>query len=857
MSLSPGNKLGSYEIVGPIGKGGMGEVYRGHDAKLNRDVAIKVLPEALAHDADYLARFQREAQILAALNHPNIATIFGLEQNAIIMELVDGETLRTPLPFDEAMAVAKQIAEALEAAHDKGIIHRDLKPGNIKVTPEGVVKVLDFGLAKGVERSTAAGPDSPTLTMRATEAGLILGTASYMSPEQAAGKPVDRRADIWSFGVVLYELVTGKRLFDGETIAHTLADVIRAPINLEPVPEGPIRDLVRRCLDRNVKDRLSHIGEARYIIDHLADHPAVPKPAAASRLPWAAAAVCGLAALAGWGLWLRKPAEARTAFAFEINPPEGLDFADIGPTAGSAISPDGTTLAFVAINEKREMHLFVRAIHSLEARVLPGTLGAGRPFWSPDSKSLGFVADDKLKRIDVAAGPPITLCDALSPRGGTWNKDGVIVFGQRSKGLHRIAASGGTPTEVTALGTDSDASSHYYPQFLPDGKHFLFLIINRLEADKSGIFVGSLDGQAPVRVVQTRFSARYDTGSGQLLYLQGSSTLIARRFDPNSLTFSGDPAVIAEGVASVGGNGYSDFSLSNAGDLFYGRGREQQLRLVWRDRGGKLLSVAGGQPGLYGRVRLSPDGTKAAYLVDSGTNADFWVLDLERQLSTRVTFIDARDGSICWSKDGKHLYYSKYAEIHRKAADGSGADELLWKADGGVTMISELELSPDGSALLFHRERSWLLPLTGERKPVAFGSEGINVLSYRFSMDGRWLAYYSIVSGRDEIFVRGYPEERGKWQVSANSVTPPSWRADGKEMYWKDAQANGAVRAVSLELQQTGVRIGKPESLFQVEGYLAGPSVDGRRFLMAEPATAAAAKIPMLVVRNWAEKLKS
>ena len=476
MALNAGDKLGSYEIVAPIGAGGMGEVYRAHDSKLNRDVAVKVLPASLAKDADFLARFQREAQVLASLNHPNIAAIYGLEGNAIVMELVEGETLKGPLPLAEAMAVARQIAEALEAAHEKGIIHRDLKPGNVMVTPAGVVKVLDFGLAKSVERSAVTtGPNSPTLTMRATEAGLILGTAGYMSPEQAAGKPVDRRADIWSFGVVVWELLTGKRLFHGETVSHTLADVIKGEIDFSQVPEGPVRDLVRRCLDRNLKNRLRDIGEARIAIENYGT--ARSPVAGVRRWPWMVAVVSTVLAVVAGGLALRKTGEAGLAARFEVPPPVGGRFADPGNIGGSAISPDGRTLAFIATNAKGETLLHVRSLDSLEARALPGTENAVRPFWSPDSKSLGFVGGGKLKRVEVMGGSPVALCDVPAARGGTWNEDGVILFAVlRGAGLQRIAASGGTPVPVTKVNADAGELFHYFPQFLPGGKEFLFLV---------------------------------------------------------------------------------------------------------------------------------------------------------------------------------------------------------------------------------------------------------------------------------------------------------------------------------------------------------------------------------------------
>jgi serine/threonine-protein kinase len=444
MPLAPGDKLGPYEVVSLLGKGGMGEVYRARDPKLNRDVAIKVLPAALANDADYLARFQREAQTLAALNHPNIATIYGLEGNAIVMELVEGPTLQCPLPLEEALPVARQIAEALEAAHDKGIIHRDLKPGNVKVTPEGVVKVLDFGLAKAVnERPVTTGPDSPTLTLRATEAGLILGTAGYMSPEQAAGKSVDRRADIWAFAVVLYELLIGKRLFDGETVTHTLADVVRKPIDLEGVP---LKELIGRCLDRNLKSRLQHIGEARIAIERYEPPKSETVRTKASWWPWAiAAASLILAPLIGW-YTATRPAPPRPLIRVEIQVPPAT------PLAPLALSPDGARLALTLRSPDGKVRLHTRLLHQTQFTPLPGTEDAHGPFFSPAGDWIGFFADGKLKKIAVEGGAAVTLCDARLGYGASWGDDGNIVAALDIRTtLSRIPSAGGTPTPLTKL----------------------------------------------------------------------------------------------------------------------------------------------------------------------------------------------------------------------------------------------------------------------------------------------------------------------------------------------------------------------------------------------------------------------
>ena len=846
--LTPGDHLGPYEILSPLGAGGMGEVYRARDTKLNRDVAIKVLPAGLANDADYLARFQREAQALAALHHPNIATIFGLEQNAIVMELVEGQNPKGPLPLNEALNVARQIAEALEAAHDKGIIHRDLKPGNIIVTPDGVVKVLDFGLAKTAEKSN--GPttaDSPTLTMRATVAGLILGTAGYMSPEQAAGKPVDRRADIWSFGVVLHELLTGKRLFHGETVSHTLAHVFTTDIDLTKIPGGPIRELVKRCLDRNLKNRLQHIGEARIAIESYLANPneATPAPTQTSRWPWAFAALLLLTTIAGWGAFLRKPNQPAPLVKFDVNPPDGSRFS---ASAGSAISPDGRTLAFVVTNAKGEALLHVRPLDSLEARALPGTEGAGRPFWSPDSKSLAFVAKENLRRIDLAGGAPLKLCEVLGDRGGTWNDDGVILFGSQRAALQRIPASGGTPSPVTRFDQEAGETAHYYPQFLPGGKEFLYLG-RHANTEKTGIYVGSLDGRAATRLVQTEYKAVYDAVAERLLYIQGEDTLMARRLELNPPRLTGNPAVVAEQVGRVFENGFANVSVSVNGTVFYGQGRNaQKVRFGWRDRAGKLLETVGQPVESPRQFALSPDGSRVAYSAGEG-QPDIWVLDLRRGVSTRASFSKGQWPQ--WSPDGKQLYYRNPTGIHRKSADGSGDEELLRKRTEAADV--PLSVSPDGKHLLFGSGDIMTLPLTAEREPEPYLQTQYGEFAATFSPDGRWVAYHSDESRRMEIYVQGFPERRGKWPVSSAGGRVPQWCADGKELYWV-GQGN-VLMAASVDLQATGVRVGPAVPLFKLSSGSYRPAPDGRRFLVLEPEGGQQPCRPMVVIQNWAAVL--
>ena len=646
MPLATGQKLGPYEIVSPIGAGGMGEVYKARDTRLDRTVAIKVLPEHIAKRDDLRQRFEREARAVASLNHPHICVLHDIGHQDgtgfMVMEYMDGETLaarieKGPIPLDQALKHAAQIADALDRAHRAGVTHRDVKPQNIMLTRDGV-KVLDFGLAK----STAApGPSDATLTNVLTTAGTVMGTPPYMSPEQFEGKEADARADIWAFGAVLYEMVTGQKAFQGKNYASLVGAILSAdpaPMAVKPFTPSWLERLVRRCLNKDPERRYQSMRDV--LLDLEAPPPeAIAAPAPSSRLPWAIVAVC--LALAG-AAWLRKPNQPALPARFDVNPPEGSRFGAISNAGGSAISPDGRTLAFVATNAKGVSLVHLRPLESLEARALPGTEAAGRPFWSPDSKSLAFVAAGRLKRIDVVGGSPITLCDARQPRGGTWNEDGVILFGNQLAGLQRIPASGGTPSPVTQLNKEAGELAHHSPQFLPGGKDFLYLVRHG-EAEKHGVFVGSLDGKPATRIVHTEYKAAYDAVAGRLLYIQGDGTLMARRLELNPPKLTGEPAVVAEQVGLVSANGFADFSVSGNGTLFYGRERNaRKVRFGWRDRAGKLLETIG-QPfeSTLNTFRLSPDGSRVAYTAGP-RQRDVWVLELARGLSTRITFSNAR-----------------------------------------------------------------------------------------------------------------------------------------------------------------------------------------------------------------------
>ncbi|MBM3740809.1 MAG: hypothetical protein FJW39_34115, partial [Acidobacteria bacterium] len=857
MPLSVGDKLGPYEVVSSIGAGGMGEVYKARDTRLDRTVAIKVLPEHIAKRDDLRARFEREARTVASLNHPNICVLHDIGPGYMVMELIEGESLaarieKGAIPLDQALLYATQITDALDRAHRAGVTHRDVKPQNIMLTRDGV-KVLDFGLAKSQAKP---GPTDETLTAVLTSEGTIMGTPQYMAPEQFGGKEADARSDIWAFGAVLYEMVTGRKAFHGSNYQSLVGAILAtdpAPMAVKPFTPAWLERLVRRCLQKDPDDRWQTM---RDIVIELRSPPeAAPAVAKRSRRWQAVAAVFFIAAVTGWGLWLRGGVGPALPVATTIEPPEGGKFAPIVSIGGSAISPNGRMLAFVATDDKGESLLYVRPLESLAARALAGTEDAGRPFWSPDSKSLGFIAQNKLKRIDLAGGAPTTLCDAGAARGGDWNEEGVILFGTNSsEGTHRIPASGGTSALVTRVNQEARERFHYYPQFLPGGREFLYLVRHNDPA-KSGIAIGSLEtgpGEAKpaVIVAQTEFGARYDAASRRLLYIpsQGQGTLMARRLELNPARLVGDPVVVAEGLRSASNNGYADFSVSRQGTLFYGQGTgSNKLRFGWRDRPGKSVEMIGEPVEAWSSFRLSPDGMRVAY--SAGPNqfqSDVWVMDLERGLSTRISF--NKGAWPRWSPDGRFVYYNNGSGIYRKPADGSGEEVLLAKA-GLSDFVNTV--SPDGKALLFGYGDLMKLALSGgnavgEARPEPYLKTSFFEGAAAFSPDGRWVAYNSNESGRSEVYIQGYPDKRGKWLVSAAGGFLPTWRADGKELYW--GGPDGAVIAAGIELAAHGVRPGRPQPLFRLPVVDGFPhfqtSRDGQRFLVYEPAGGPQRELP-------------
>ncbi len=684
MTYATGSRLASYEIVGPLGAGGMGEVYRARDAKLNRDVAVKVLPDLFAADADRFARFEREARALAALNHPGIAQIYGFEDRVLVMELVEGETLgeqlaRRPLSWEEARPIAAQIAAALEFAHDRGIVHRDLKPANIKVTPDGLVKILDFGLAKAMATDSTSGDlmNSPTLSVRATEAGLVLGTAAYMAPEQARGRAVDKRADIWAFGVVLFEMLTGRQLFEGETATDVVAAVLTQPIDLGVVPAivpGRVRDLIARCLERDPKRRLRDIGEARLALEapvgasspgfsgvHATGESDSKLVRRSTILPWGIAAAAVVAALAtgafAWRAAGISPSPAR--FSLEIGPPAAGPFI-VGSNAGGAtISPDGSTVAFIA-QAGAGRRLFLRSLATGETRELSGTADVHYPFWSPDSRAIAFFGTSKMFRVDIAGGLPEAIADIIEGRGGTWTDTGEILFTPEGGGtVHRVSSAGGAVQQVTTLDTNRGENAHYWPEALPGGRKFLFFI-RSTRPENNGIYLGSLDGAAHVRLVTSLSSGIYapaqGNGLGHLLWARDGE-LLAQTLDVESGTLTGEVTTIASDVRVDESQRGLLASVSTGGTLVWASARAGDLTFGWYDRAGRRLNALPLAPGKIMQPRISPDGKRLSFTRAAAGTADIWLHDFQTGATTQVTTDPDYDENAEWTPDGRVLAY--------------------------------------------------------------------------------------------------------------------------------------------------------------------------------------------------------
>jgi serine/threonine protein kinase len=886
MPLSSGEQLGNYKILSMIGKGGMGEVYLGTDTRLGRSVAVKV------SSREFNDRFEREARAISALNHPNICTLYDIGPNYLVMEFVEGELLskiieRGPLPLDKALSYAVQIVDALAAAHAKGVVHRDLKPGNIIITKNGA-KVLDFGLAKlSSERlPSESAANIQTVTEPITRAGAILGTLYYMAPEQVEGKEADERSDIFSFGVVLYEMVTGQRPFSGDTQAAVLATVLKdqpPPMSQrQPATPRALERLVRKCLEKKPEDRWHSARDLKPALE-LIDLDAPPPSSASTSVPipvpmpvqtpsqrkwlWPALAGASLVILAaGAGaLWLKPSAPAR-ATRFEVTLPEGVEFSQY-----VSVSPDGHKLVFNATGEKSG--LWIRDLDTLQWRQLPGTEGSSSPFWSPDSRFLGFSVGNELKKIEVAGGPPQTLCTSPTTVGtGAWSKDNVILFGGKPNGpLQRVSAAGGIPTDVTVIDAKRGESYHLIPTFLPDGKHFVYTISGSPEV--SGVYVGSLDAkpaeQSRERILTTTLGAPYVGGN---IFFLREGTLMAQPFDAGKLRLRGEPVPIAEHVGAQLSAGY--FAVSPTGVLAYRTGASVTagLQHTWFDRQGKATGTFGEPNGDSG-VRLSPDGTRAAER-DAGqrTRGDVWLLDFARGVRTRLTFRQNLGSYPVWSPDGSRIAFSagdSVDAIYEKSASGAGEEKELLKKPGEIK--EPTSWSHDGRLLLYTTENVpktgsdlWVLPMEGDRKAVPLLRTDFNEELGAFSPDGRWVAYVSNESGRNEIYVRPFVASgpsgpslgEGKWQLSKDGGTNPTWRADGKEIIFN---FRSAIMSVDVNGSGAGFQMGTPKQLFTAPANNGWDVTgDGKRFMMIVPPNQGMqiAPTPITVVLNWQADLK-
>lgn len=845
MSLPPGTRLGPYEVTAAIGAGGMGEVYRGRDATLNRDVAIKVLPGALSDDAERLARFKREAQVLASLNHSNISHVYGFEAatladgstvHFLAMELVEGEDLserlrRGAIPLDEAIAIAKQIALGLEEAHERGIIHRDLKPANIKLTPDGKVKILDFGLAKALEGDASVSAsdsrlaNSPTVSRHMTEAGMIMGTAAYMSPEQARGKAVDKRADIWSFGVVLFEMLTGRRLFAGETVSDTLAAVLKTDPDWNLLPKdapSSLRALLKRCLERDPRMRWHDIADARILIeDRPASEPSGPLPRPSTGLSRrkvlvAAAVLVPIsiaAGLVGYGLSRRSvPAPAPVHLAIELTANQELG---VGGNSVPAFSPDGSTIVFPGRQDGRNT-LFKRDLGSRESVPLEGTDGGTDPFFSPDGHWIGFAADGRLRKVAIEGGRPFPLAEATSNSSSAWLEDGTIVYTPiYSSGLYRVSSEGGSPEHLTTPDRASGELGHWTPDPLPGGRFVLFTAF-RTPIDRSRVGVLDLKTRAVRWLVDGAFHGRY-VSSGHLVFGRGTR-LYAMPFDPKTATVLGPAVPVLDDVLVSQTSGFASFAVSGAGTLAYITQTvgDPVRELVWMDRAGREAPVTS-ERRRYLSVSLSPDGAHAALAVQ-GESQDLWTLALDRGTLSRLTSSDATEYGASWANDGRDLFYvvdRPPFELWRMAAGVPDSGKALWN-EPPLFDTNGIAVSPDGRTIAFLRleeetgSNIYSRPIDGSEPARPIRATKASERSISFSPDGRFVSYQSSETGRGEIYAQSFPGGEDRVQLSADGGTDPLWARNGEIFYRHDDDVRVITprRSGTLEFQQ-------PRTLFR------------------------------------------
>jgi Tol biopolymer transport system component len=855
--MQPGKRLAHYEILSAVGKGGMGEVWKARDTQLGRDVAIKSLPQEFALDTERLARFEREARLLASLNHPNIGSIYGLERNdgttVLVMELVEGPTLADRLkegriPLEESLAVARQIADALEAAHEKGITHRDLKPGNIKIRPDGMVKLLDFGLAQFVPgaRSGVNLQESPTLSMDATQPGVIVGTAAYMAPEQARGKPVDKRADIWAFGVVLYEMLTGARLFQGEDLTETLASVVKEDPDLSAVPVK-VRRLLERCLEKDPKKRLRDIGDIELLMGKAEALP-VSRGGGLRQWVWiAATAVLTLALAALSFVYFRETAQPTLLATIEL--PEGTTVLQ-----GLAISPNGRFLVMAPEVQGRRQ-LWLRSMDVDQLQPMPDTEDAVQPFWSPDSRNIAFFANGKLKRVALSGGPVQSLCNVADPFGGSWSNDDVIVFSRdRGMAIQRVEARSGTPVDVI-----KDQGDLRYPVFLPDGRRFLYLV--RDGAAENGIFVSSLDGTEKRRILTDLSPPVFAPSTprartGHILFIR-ENTLMTAPFNASSAQIAGDVLPLAQGATSP--------TASDHGVLLYSMASGTRSdQIGWYDRDGKFLGPVGA-PGPVGGPAISHDEKSVVF-----SRASFLWIILNRGTETRLT--DSPGGVPFWSpQDDRIVFRSNRtgsSKLYQRSSSPGGTDELLlddegspwptqWSRDGKYIVYFEVGYSKN-------KRDIWVLPTDGSRK-IPFMTTEADEFMGQLSPDSRWMAFTSDRSGQHDVYVRSFPSGEGERRISISGGRAPRWKGDGKELYF--IGENGKLTAVQVKGSPAGTKPAfeaeTPVELFDAHVVRAGQdtlfqydvTADGKRFLINTNTSSSKSTLVLTVVTNWADRL--
>ena len=888
MSLTSGTKLGPYEVQSPLGAGGMGEVYRARDTRLDRTVAIKILPSHLSNNPEAKQRFDREARAISSLNHPNICILYDVgHQDGIdylVMEFLEGETLATrlvkgPLPPDQFLRYAIEICEGLDRAHKTGVIHRDLKPGNIMLTKAGA-KLMDFGLAKS---ATATAPPSSSLTMTMsqpsgqplTEKGTIVGTFQYMSPEQVEGKEADARSDIFALGAVLYEMATGNRAFSGKTQASVVAAILAAeppPIaSVQPMSPPAVDRVVKVCLAKDPDDRFQSVHDLKLQLKWIAEggsQAGVPAPVAArrknrERVLLAALAVCALLAAAGIAgslLYSRKAESFRKLVRAQIGAPEHYSFTSVNVTNHVVISPDGSTIAFIAEGEGKQL-LFVRPLHAAGAQPLAGTEGAYYPFWSPDSKFIGFFAAGKLKKVEASGGVVQSLCDAPYGRGGSWNRDGVILF---TPGIHdviyRIPDGGGQPVAVTKVKKAGVYAGSRWPYFLPDGRHFLYV---GQEADdpRGKVYAASLDSSEAKLLLDDNSAAEYANG---YIFFTKDGNLVAQPFDPDRLILSGNPVPVASKVEYYEFKALGNFSVSQNGVLVYRNAFSSPSRFVWLDRTGKQVATLG-EPGNYGVARLSPDGHTVVLSREDpadATKSDLWLLEVQRGIFSRLTFHPGPAYSAAWSPDGSRLAIAATATpVQIIPANGNGTP---------VTVSAELvarvhDWSPDGHTILVQQQNSntgmdiYSLPVSDKPEHVApVLNSQFDEMTSRLSPDGRWLAYISNESGRGETYVVPFPGKGGRWQISNNGVAMGAsglaWSRDGKQLFFRDNA--GPLMAVDVQPQGNEFHSGLPHQIFTSPGGVRplDTTSDGRILAMVQADQEVSP--PITLILNWDAEIK-